>query len=811
MSFLFRSLFWQIVLSLFIFSTSFAQSKHQLRGKLVINNNPVSGISVYLLRSVDGSLVKLELSGADGGFLFEGIASGKYRVAITDMMVAAYRSADIELDKDLDLGTITLTARTTALKEVSVRSVKPFIQQQYDRTVINVEGSITAAGSTALEILQRAPGVTVDQAENLRLRGRSGVLFMIDGKQVPMTGEDLATYLKGLPANALERIDLITEPSAKYDAAGTAGIINIRLKRSKTAGWNGNVTASYGQGKLPKGNAGFDLSYRNNKLNVFTSYNYTRRSDRLLLTLQRRFLNADGSLQSGFDQDNYTDNFVNAHLGRLAANYSLSCSTVIGITSSFYGSDIRTPGGNYSLAKNSQDQGVSYSTNDFLNYRYRTNPSFNLNLLHKLDTAGRQLTVDLDQSRFNSSEDQDYTTRYFDLQGAEQRRPYLLIGDLDGHLTVRSAKADYVQPLKSWKARLEAGMKSSWVKADNDVVFYDRSNGTNLVDLSKTNRFVYNENINAAYINLSANQQPFKWQVGVRAEHTHNKGVQTKNGSTFRNNYLQLFPSAYGSYQLNKNSELGLTLSRRIDRPSYRQLNPFRYYINDNTYQSGNPYLQPQLTYSAEATYTWQQKYILSYSYARTSNYILSLLIPDLGANKQVQETSRNLARFNYQSISMSIPVEAGQWLSSTNNVLAYYGRYVGNLANTNIRNGRVAFNINSNNQLKLGKGWMGEVTGSFQSAEILGLEDVRSICYGNLGIMKQLWKNKANLKLNVSDVLYTNKTRATDRATGYLEHYVQTRDTRVATLSFTYRFGNTKGLPKPKNGGAEEEKRRAG
>ncbi len=431
--------------------------------------------------------------------------------------------------------------------------------------------------------------------------------------------------------------------------------------------------------------------------------------------------------------------------------------------------------------------------------------------MHKLDTAGRQLTVDLDQSRFNTREDQDYTTRYFDLQGTEQRRPYLLIGDLDGYLTVRSAKVDYVQPLKSWKGRFEAGMKSSWVKADNDIVFYDRSSCADVVDQSKTNRFVYNENINAAYVNLSGNQQLFKWQVGVRAEHTHNKGVQTKNDSTFRNNYLQLFPSAYGSYQLSKNSELGLTLSRRIDRPSYRQLNPFRYYINDNTYQSGNPYLQPQLTYSAEVTYTWQQKYILSYNYARTSNYILSLLIPELGANKQVQETSRNLARFNYQSVSLSIPVEVGKWLSSTNNILAYYGRYVGNLANTNIRNGRVALNINSNNQLKLGKGWMGEVTGSFQSAEILGLEDVRSICYGNVGIMKQLWKNKANLKLNVSDLFYTNKTRATDRATGYLEHYVQTRDTRVATLSFTYRFGNNKGLPKPKNGGAEEEKRRAG
>jgi hypothetical protein len=789
-----------------------AQAGYQLKGKIALTTNtPADGISLYLQRATDSVLVKVEVTNATGQYVFDNIKAGQYRLKVADMMVSPYRSAVINLTENTELPLIMLTPKSNQLKEVNVRSSRPFIQQQYDKTVINVDGSITAAGSTAMEILQRAPGVTVDQAENIRMRGRSGVLVMIDGKQVPMSGTELSTYLKGLPANALDRIDLVTNPSAKYDAAGTAGIIDIRLKRNRVAGTNGNVTASYGQGKLWKGNTGFNLNYKNNRFNLFSSYNYTRRSEQVDLDLNRRFYNPDGSLQGGFDQDNHNKNFVNAHLGRIGADYTPSGKTTVGVALSFYGSDIHTPGSTYSLAKTNANLPDSYTTTLSDLRRTRTNPSVNLNFKQAIDSTGKELSADLDYARYNSGELQNYNTSYFTLQNNSYRNPYLLFGNFDGVLTVRTAKADYVQPFKQLKARLEAGWKSSWVKADNELAFYDQSNNGNVLDASKSNHFVYDENINAGYLNLSRNGEVWNWQLGLRLEHTDNKGIQLNDNTTFKNDYAQLFPSGYLGYKLKANHEFGLSLSRRIDRPTYRQLNPFRYYINENTYQSGNPYLQPQLTYAAEVMYNWQQKYMVKYSYNRTSSYILSILIPDLGDVKLVQETIRNLARLDYHSINLSIPFEAGQWLSSTNNILAYYGKYKGNLANTNIRNGRVAYNINSSNTVKMTKGWLAEVVGSYQSSEIIGLEDVRARYFVTAGISKQLWGNKANIKLNISDIFYTNQTRATDYATGYFERYHLQLDTRVATMTFTYKFGNSKNAPKRKTGGAEDERRRAG
>jgi hypothetical protein len=387
-----------------------------------------------------------------------------------------------------------------------------------------------------------------------------------------------------------------------------------------------------------------------------------------------------------------------------------------------------------------------------------------------------------------------------------------LYGDLDGVLTIQSAKVDYTQPLTGIKGKLDAGLKSSLVKADNDLQFFDRSNNGNVLDPGKSNHFIYKENINAAYLNASKKWSKASLQLGLRVENTIADGKQLSDGQEFNRNYTQLFPSAFVGYTVNKMHDLGLSLSRRIDRPTYNQLNPFKYFLDPSTYSTGNPFLKPQLTYSVEFTHTYNQKITAKYSYSRTTDNMISVLSPDPELDKVVVQTDRNLAKYNYYGVNLSVPASVGNWFNSTTNASFYYGLYQGNLANTNLRNGRPTFNINSNNTFVLTKDWTAELTGEYQAREIYGFLDIKPIWFVAGGVQKQLWQKKANVKLNVTDIFYTSKVRATTALTGYTERFYQRRDSRVATVSFTYQFGKNQAAPsRRRTGGAEEEKRRAG
>ncbi|QMU30436.1 TonB-dependent receptor [Adhaeribacter radiodurans] len=784
----------------------------ELRGQVMgLQNKPVSGANIQVTKEPAGTLVKVEVSDFEGRFVVQNLAVGTYKVVITHFDFAVYQSAVIPLEKNVDLGVINLSERATTLKEVDVVGKKPFIEQQFDKTVLNVENSITAAGNTVLEVLEKAPGVNVDQNDNISMRGRPGVIVMIDGKRVPMSGTELANMLRGLSANSVEKIDLITNPSAKYEAAGNAGIIDIRLKKDKRMGTNGTLTSSFGHGKYEKSNQGVQVNHRGKKINLFASYNYVHRSELSKLDIYREFF--EGLTYIGaYDQKNNFGFILNNHSARVGMDYYVSPKTIVGVVVNGFANDINRTTDNKAGVLDEQHQPASSFLTKAITGTNRYNGSANLNLKHTLDSLGREISADFDYISYKTTDIQDYTTNYFNLQNEPTRSPYLLYGDLDGDLIIQSAKVDYTQPLKGIKGKLEAGLKSSSVKADNNLQFLDRSNNGNVLDPSKSNHFIYKENINAAYLNASKKWSKASLQLGLRVENTIADGKQLSDGQEFNRNYTQLFPSAFVGYTVNKMHDLGLSLSRRIDRPTYNQLNPFKYFLDPSTYSTGNPFLKPQLTYSVEFTHTIKQKITTKYSYSRTTDNIISVLSPDPELDKVVIQTDRNLAKYNYYGINLSVPASIGNWFNSVTNASFYYGLYQGNLANTNLRNGRPTFNINSNNTFVLNKDWTAEVTGEYQAREIYGFLDIKPIWFVTGGIQKQLWQKKANVKLNVTDAFYTNKVRAITALTGYTERFFQRRDSRVATISFTYQFGQSQAAPaRRRSGGAEDEKRRAG
>ncbi len=799
-----------LALFLFLRPAAAQTTGYTIRGSLSApENHGTDGITISLMRYPDSNLVKLEYPDAQGRFLFEQTAAGNYFIHIQGARLSPYSGPVFALDHDdLDLPPVTLSPLSATLREAVVTSAQPLIQRDFDKTVVNVGASIQAAGNTAFDVLRQAPGISIDQNDNISMRGRQGVMVMIDGKRIFMSGTELANLLRGTSAGAVDRIELITNPSARYDAQGS-GIIHIRLKKDNRSGSNGSVNGSFGQGRYPKAAAGFSLNHRNKKYNVFGSYNYNNRGDFNDLQLERSFYQQE-VFSGAYEQTNLFKYNNNSHNLRVGADYNISAKTVAGITLGglMYGSERTNE--NVSRVYDAQRVYSSSFLTSGNNNIGRKNGFLNLNLRQQLDTSGSELSLDLDYAGYGSKDQQDYATRYIDTNGAATRDPYLLHGDLLGSLNIYSVKADYTRPLKN-KMRLEAGVKSSLVSADNDLQFRDRSKGGNVLDTTKSNHFLYDENINAAYANLNGSSGKLDWQAGLRMENTNARGRQLTDGKDFNRNYTQLFPSMALNYHLQPKHDLGLSVSRRINRPTYNQLNPFKYFLDPSTYNTGNPYLNPELSLNMELSYTYNQRFIAQLSFTRTTQNMITVLVPVPDQEKVIIQTDLNVGSLEYYAATVTIPLKAGKWLSSANTFNIYYSLYRGEAANTVLRNGRLTFDFNSVNTLTLGKGYTAELNLKYQSPVAYGFITQESFGFVSAGIQKQFWDRRANLKLSISDIFRTSTIHANTEVTGYKDFFYQQFDTRYATLSFSYRFGKAQAAPgRRRTGGVDDEKRRA-
>ncbi|HEX8504842.1 MAG TPA: TonB-dependent receptor [Hymenobacter sp.] len=791
---------------------AWAQSRASLSGNVTTAAGAaVEFATVTLHRAADSVVVKSEFSDAQGHFQLEAPGGARYRVSAAQVGFERYWSAPFDLPAEgLALPAITLRAsQATALKEVTVTARKPLFERQADRTVVNVEDSPLSAGSTTLDVLTRSPGVTVGSGDALNLKGRSGVLVLIDGKRVAMTGTELADYLRNLPAEQLKSIELITNPPAKYDAQGGAGIIAINLKKDQRQGTNGNLSASLGRGRYNKYVTSLTLNHRRGKINAFGTYGYAARESFQALTIQREFLEG-GRIVGRSDQNNFihTDNYAHTYKGGL--DYGLTDRTTVGFSAN--GQAVRVPQDGTNVATQADANYAPirrYNATNVRTLRF-PNAAANLNFKHVFaDSLGaRELTADADYARYRSTRLQTLTTTFeLPVQG-----PIIRDGDQRGTLIIQSIKADYVQPL-SKLAKLEAGLKTSVVSSDNDVLFLLTENDQTTVDLNQTNRFRYNENVNAGYVTYTRTLPKGSLTAGLRGEQTNATGRQEVGGEPFPpRHYFQLFPSAALKRTLTDNHEVSVSLSRRIDRPTYNQLNPFRTYIDATTYGSGNPTLLPQTSYNLELSHTFKQKFTTELAWSITDNPIINAVQPAPGPGNFVVARDVNLSRQDTYTLTLSAQLEPYKWWTTNNNAVVYYARFIGNLAGTALDKGAPAFNITSNSTFTLGHGWGADLTGTYQSRQIYGFFDLRPQGQLTAGISKSVWDKKGNFKLNFADIFYTQKTRATSTYDNYQERFYQRFDSRVATLAFTYRFGNQKVAPtRRRTGGAEDEKRRAG
>ncbi len=792
-----------------LYAQNGATDKISITGTLLSEKSePLENTVISLLNASDEKLMKTESADASGKFLFENVAKGTYLLKVSENTKIKYIGQPFEANENIDLATISLKSDINILEGVVITKAKPYIERQEGKMILNVDSAIGATGSSAFEVLEKAPGVNVDNNDNISLRGRTGILVQIDGKPMPMTGTNLANYLRGIPSGNVDKIEFITNPNSKYDASGSA-IINIKMKKDKKVGTNGSISTAHGQGRYPKSNSSLSLNHRDKKINVFGSYSFAYREGFNELLLDRNFYE-NGVFTGAYDQDNWLKMNFRNHIGRAGADYYANKKHTFGIVVNKVSNKFNPTGKNTSDVFDENNTRASrFETNNRSRDNWH-NHSVNLNHRFVIDTLGTELTSDFDYANYGNETQQNFVTRYFDLNNNEFQNPYFLYGDIVGDLNIYAMKSDFVKTLKN-KMKLETGLKASYVKADNNLEFYDKSSGTPIFDPTKSNHFIYKENINAAYVNLSQSFGKWSAYFGLRVENTNVTGQQLVDNTEFKNNYTQLFPSAFASYSFNEKNSLEFNYSRRISRPSYDQLNPFKFFLDPTTYKEGNPYLKPQTTHSFEITHVLGQKVFTTLSFSRTNDNITEVIAPSENDQQITVQTNKNLDRADIFGLFMIVPLELTKWWNISNSLNMYFGSYSGTVANTTLENqGNFTYNFNSVNSFKLGNGYTGEFTGNYRAKEVYAFMIVEPIWFVNFGFQKK-FKNNSMLKLAINDIFYTNRSTADTEFTDYKESFKVSRDTRTAVLSYTYNFGNGNNSPRRRTGGADDIKQRAG
>lgn len=775
------------------------------------------GSTVSLLEAKDSSVVKLAASNNNGAYTFNGIKPGNYIVSISHVGYAPVYSQRFEFSGsgEWDVPEIQVNKMAGNLKEVVVSSKKPMVEVKADKTILNVEGTINSVGTDALELLRKSPGVMVDKDDNLSLSGKNGVQVYIDGRPTPLNGKDLSDYLKSLQSSQIESIEIITNPSAKYDAAGNAGIINIRLKKNKSFGTNGSVNAGYGIGVYPKYNGGLSLNHRNSKVNIFGNYTFNDNINEMTMKLHRELLDTLFSQQSTI----YTKNKSHGYKGGL--DYFINKFNTIGVIVSGNSTDMtfsnysRTP---ISYIPTGKVDRILVADNS--SKSKRNNTDFNLNYRFA-DTSGHELNVDATYGFYRIKSNQLQPNYYFDPITNTQTGQFIYNMIAPTDIDMYTLKADYEQNYK--KGRLGFGAKSAYVQSDNDFERYNvYANNTKYLDTLRSNGFNYKENVNAVYANYNRSFKGFMIQAGLRVENTNSEGRsagQKWNGSgyvvydsTFNRNYTDFFPSAAITFNKNPMNQWSLSYSRRIDRPDYQDLNPFEFKLDEYTYQKGNTLLRPQYTNSFGITNTYKFKLTSTLNYSHVKDVFTRLV--DTADISKAFITKKNLATQDIVSLNVSYPFHY-KWYTAFANVNTYYSRYKADLGggDRKINVDVVAATFYMQNSFNLGKGFTGELSGWYSTPSIWqGTFKSSRIWSVDGGVQKTLFKGKANVKASVSDIFKTIKWKGTSDFSGQKTIASGGMDSRVFKINFTYRFGNKNvKSSRQRKTGLEDESKRVG
>ncbi len=789
------------LISLTMVGNAQAQTKNgKVNGTVTASEKPVDAATVNLLKAKDSSIVKIAVSAKDGKFELEKLPNGKYLVSVTSVGHAKYYSEKFELtdaNNSYAVKPVSLAVADKQLGDVTVTSKKPLIEQKIDRTIVNVEASVTSVGSTALEVLEKSPGISVDKDGNISLKGKSGVVVLIDGKPSYLGAADLANMLKSMTASQLDQIEIMTNPPAKFDASGNAGVINIKTKKTKIKGLNGSITATYGQGIYPKASQSVNMNYRDGKWNLFGNYSYNHRQGFQNLSIDRNFIDkSTKQLVSQFSQTAIMNNENNSHSGKLGADFFATKNTTYGfVVTGFQSASNRTSENTTLIQRN---------TGELTNITKASSPSSdlyknlttNFNFRHQFDSTGKELTADLDYAGYDVKNYGRLMNSYFSGNNTPILPGDTLDSNLPTKISIYSGKLDYTHPLKGG-AKFEAGFKTSFVETDNNAQFDSLLNNKYKPDYNRSNHFIYKENINAAYVNYSKQLKKWGFQLGLRVENTHAKGNQLGNvarpASSFDTVYTQLFPTAYVSYKLNDKNQFVLNYGRRINRPDYQALNPFVRFIDRYTFEQGNPGLKPQFSHNIELSHMLMGGAITTtLNYTRVTNIIQGVIEQNTKDTTTFVKQA-NIAQLDQFGIAVSAQLPIKKWWTMNFYANGYNNRFRGIVNNAQVDLSNPTLMFNASNTFKLGKGWTAELSGFYRTKGLEGVMLINPMGMISSGVSKSILKNKGTIRFNIRDMFWLQRPNGSAKYDDVDVKFRQYSDNRVANISFTYRFSKGK------------------
>jgi outer membrane receptor protein involved in Fe transport len=773
-------------------------------------NKPLPFATVALLNARDSSLVKGAISLETGSYSFDNIRPGQYRLSASAVGYVTTRSAIVQVGSGLvTLPDMTLRESAQTLGEVTVAAKKPMYEQQVDRLVVNVQNSITAAGGTALEVLERSPGVTVNRQNNsLSMSGKGGVMVMMNGKLTRLPIATVVQMLEGMAANDIEKIELITTPPARYDAEGDAGIINIITKKNTGFGTNGNFSTTLGYGWFARPAGTLNINHRSQKLNIYGNGSFLRNHYWQNLQFDRIVESPGQTLVTNTESNRFP--IVTNYNAKVGFDYTLSPQTTLnGLVSGF---------DNTYAIDNADNMGVTFANgvrtkqSNLLNTEanHWRHLLLNLNLRHVFKNK-LEWSLDIDRLYYHNDNPNAYVSTKQDFTTGSREDEQIRISKKTPVQTW-VLKTDFIKPLPT-KGQLETGLKATTTRLDNTVTLNRLTAEGWKIDSFYTQQYQLAEDVLAGYVNLT---QPLDskttLQAGLRYEHTHTDIHRPDGQPLINRSYGNLFPSVFLSRKLAKNHTANLSYSRRITRPSYNDIAPFVSFIDLNTFTSGNPLLRPTISDALQGSYTYKEAYVFSIKYSLDQNVIAGFQPHVDAATNRIQYYAENIDHQQTLSLAASLPWQITPWWKSQNNLTGLWQ----NLATAYLdsHESRTIWNaqVNTSHTFTLPHKFTAELTGFYYSPTLFGLYRGRSFGQVTLGLQKILPTDKGTLRLTISDIFWTNIGRYTSTIPAL---NINTSDTfvfepRVVRLTYTRSFGS-KSVKAAKNRatGSDEERGR--
>lgn len=794
-----------IVISFVILSLSAQQS---VKGVVYDEQlKPISAAVVSIFTTDKTTFIKADVTKDNGSFEIKAIPNGTYVLNITSLGFSTYDSKPFFLSNSTkDFENIILKEDSETLDEVVIKAEKPMVQVMADKTVFNVQNTISAAGDSGFELLRKAPGVLIDNNDAIIVEGKAGVLIYIDDRPSILRGQDLVNYLKTIQSTDIESIEIITQPSSKFDAEGNAGIINIKFKRDKSLGTNGSLASGITYGEFARYNSSVSFNNRNKKTSIYGSFSNSFGESLNFINL---FRTQNNTIFDARSETIYDSNNNNARLG--FDFYATKKSTFgIILTGNFSNSNAnsnsRTPitevgntTPNEVLVAGSDSDNKTSNLYANLNYKFKTEKEFSMN-------------IDVDFGTYGSDRTNLQPNQYFN--GDES----VLISEIINFMitpidiNIFTSKIDFEQPLL--KGKLSFGLKYSKIETDNQFDFFDRVNGQDNINQERTNDFKYDEQINAAYFNFNRKYEKFSFQAGLRVEQTISDGIltalQENQNNRVKRNYTNWFPSGGITYQMNQKNSWALIYSKRVQRPNYQSLNPFEYQIDELSFSRGNPFLQPQYTDNLKLSHTYNYTLNTSISYSFIKDFFAQ--VTEAQGDNQNFINQRNVANQKVINLGISYPTKFNDWWSIYASVNAYRSIYEATNEDF-ISTSQNTLSFYAQNTFKLPKGFRAEVSGWYSSPSVWGgTYQTKSLGALNLAIQKKFFDDKLTARLAFNDILYTSPWQGDTEFGDLIINGSGGNDSRQVRFNLSYNFGrNEIKKARDRNTGLEDEKNRIG